>query len=63
MSTDYINVLIITYDNSRAYTWGGTEMWVVFVVGIVIGIVVARCVFFLHFYQPKDLGKKFFEDI
>ena len=33
-----------------------------FVIGIVIGIVIAICGFFLHFYSKKELGKKFFED-
>lgn len=37
-------------------------MWVIFVIGVVIGIVMAICCFFLHFYHKKDLGKKFFEE-
>ena len=29
---------------------------------LVVGIVISICLFFLHFYHQKDLGKKFFEN-
>ena len=37
-------------------------MWVIFVGVLVVGIVISICLFFLHFYHQKDLGKKFFEN-
>lgn len=37
-------------------------MWVIFVGALVVGIVISICLFFLHFYHQKDLGKKFFEN-
>ena len=37
-------------------------MWVIIVTILVIFIVMAVCMFFMHFYRQKDLGKKFFED-
>lgn len=53
---------ILDFQGKFDYSEVGKIMWVIFVIGIVIGIVIAICGFFLHFYSKKDLGKKFFED-
>ncbi|MBU3876017.1 hypothetical protein HGO97_009340 [Faecalicatena sp. AGMB00832] len=37
-------------------------MWVIVVCAFVVGIVIGILVFFTHFYNNKDLGKKFFEE-
>ena len=37
-------------------------MWVIYITILILVIIIGICSFFLHFYNKRDLGKKFFED-